>query len=93
MTELSPVRPASAPAASDQARKSAREFEAVFASQIAKLMVESVEVDESFGGGHGEEMFRGIMAEELGKAIADRGSFGLAPVVLDHILKLQGKTA
>ena len=72
------------------AERKAREFEAVFASQVAKLMLESVEVDESFGGGHGEEMFRGIMAEELGKSIAEGGGVGIAPAVLEQILKLQG---
>ena len=73
-----------------RAEQKAREFEVVFASQVAKLMLGSVEVDESFGGGHGEEMFRGIMAEELGKSIADGGGLGIAPAVLDQLLKLQG---
>ena len=41
----------------------ARQFEAVFAGQVAKIMLETVEVDDQFGGGHGEEMFRGMMAE------------------------------
>lgn len=73
-----------------RAEQKARAFEAVFASQVAKLMLGSVEVDESFGGGHGEEMFRGIMAEELSKSIADGGGLGIAPAVLDQLLKLQG---
>lgn len=71
-------------------RETAKNFEAVFLGQMTQLMLESVQQgDGEFSGGHGEEMFRGIMAEKLGNAIADRGGIGLAPVVLDQILKLQ----
>lgn len=73
------------------AEKTAREFEAVFAGAIAKLMLESVEVNDSFGGGHGEEMFRGVLAEQLGSEITSQGGLGLAPAVLQQILRLQGE--
>lgn len=73
------------------AEKTARDFEAVFAGAIAKLMVESMEVNDGFGGGHGEEMFRGVMAEQLGTEMAKRGGLGIAPAVLDQILRLQGE--
>lgn len=66
----------------------AREFEDVFAGQLAKLMLEQVAVDPVFGGGHGEELFRGVLAEELGKAIGKTGDLGIAPAVLDHLQKL-----
>lgn len=72
------------------AEKSAREFEAVFAGAMAKLMLESLEVDEQFGGGHGEEMFRGVLAEQLGTEMTKGGGLGLAPAVLEQILRLQG---
>jgi Rod binding domain-containing protein len=78
-------------AASDPAR-TARDFEAVFMGQITKIMMETVDTGEQFSGGHGEEMFRGVLAEEMGKAIAQRGGIGLAPVVLDQIIRLQGET-
>jgi Rod binding domain-containing protein len=68
----------------------AREFEAVFIGEMTKIMMETVPTDGPFGGGHGEEMFRGIMAERLGDAIARRGGIGLAPVVMGQILKMQG---
>ncbi|NWO67878.1 flagellar biosynthesis protein FlgJ, partial [Escherichia coli] len=55
-----------------------------------QLMLESVQQgDGEFSGGHGEEMFRGIMAEKLGNAMAAKGGIGLAPAVLDQIIKLQ----
>lgn len=69
--------------------KTAQEFESVFLGQMAKLMLESVQQDGEFSGGHGEEMFRGVLAEKLGAEMARRGGVGLAPAVLDQILKLQ----
>ena len=92
---LQPVAPASSRApASDgpsvSAQKTAREFEAVFLGQMMQIMMESMPADGEFGGGHGEQMFRGVLAEKLGTAVAARGGIGLAPAVLDQIIKLQG---
>ena len=68
--------------------ETAKNFEAVFLGQMTQMMLESVEKGE-FNGGAGEDMFRGVLAEKLGTEIANRGGVGLAPVVLDQILKLQ----
>jgi flagellar hook-basal body complex protein FliE len=65
----------------EQLDRAAQEFEAVFLSQLLKPMFETVEVDPMFGGGHGEEMFRGMIVEEYGKELAERGGIGLK----DHI--------
>ncbi|MBO9713489.1 rod-binding protein [Sphingomonas sp.] len=67
----------------------AKQFEAVFLTQMTQLMLESVQQDGDFGGGHGEEMFRGVLAEKLGTEMSKRGGVGLAPIVMDQILKLQ----
>ncbi|WP_380874092.1 hypothetical protein ACFB49_45710 [Sphingomonas sp. DBB INV C78] len=72
------------------AAATAREFEAVFIGQMTKLMMEMVETGDEFSGGHGEEMFRGVLAEQMGNEIAKRGGVGLAPAVLDQIIKMQG---
>lgn len=72
------------------AADTAREFEAVFLGQMARMMLESVEIGDQFSGGHGEEMFRGILAERLGTEMAKRGGIGLAPIVMDQIIRLQG---
>lgn len=100
---MNPIRPAGAepiavpgaqqsPKSATEARETAREFEAVFLGQMAKMMLESVEMSPEFSGGHGEEMFRGILAERLGTEMAERGGIGLAPMVLDHIIRMQGNT-
>lgn len=84
-----PLTPRLPTAGSAPAQKTARDFEAVFIGQMTQLMFESVEQGE-FSGGHGEQMFRGVLAEKLGGAIAERGGIGLAPKVLEQIIKLQG---
>jgi Rod binding domain-containing protein len=77
--------------AGPSAQKTAQDFEAVFVGQMTKLMMESAAPEEGpFSGGHGEEMFRGVLAEQLGGVIAKRGGFGIAPAVMDHIIRLQG---
>lgn len=67
----------------------ARDFEAVFLSQMSQLMLESVEPGE-FSGGHAETMMRSIMAEQIGRDMAKRGGIGLAAPVLQQIIALQG---
>ena len=72
------------------AKQTAEKFEAVFLGQMTQLMMESVEVGDQFSGGHGEEMFRGVLAEKLGTAMAAKGGIGLAPAVMAQIIKMQG---
>ncbi len=76
-----------------QARETAQKFEAVLIGQMAKIMLESAGDPGDFGGGHGEAMFRGVLAEHLGTQMARAGGIGLAPAVLDQILRLQGGSA
>ncbi|KQS46938.1 MULTISPECIES: rod-binding protein [unclassified Sphingomonas] len=88
---VTPKAPPSAAAKGTEA-KTAKSFEAVFLGQMTQMMMETVETDGPFGGGHGEEMFRGVLAEKLGTAIAAKGGIGLAPAVMAQIIKLQGGT-
>lgn len=67
----------------------ARAFEGVFLGQVCKVMLESVETSPEFGGGAGEDMFRGVLAETLGTEMARTGGVGLAPAVVDQIVRLQ----
>ena len=74
----------------DGSKKTAQNFEAVFLGQMAQMMMSTVEQGEQFSGGHGEEMFRGVLAEKLGTAMAARGGVGIAPLVMQQIIKMQG---
>ena len=67
----------------------ARDFEAVFLAQMLQPMFEGVEPGEPFGGGFGEDVWRGFMAEELGKSMAEAGGIGLADSVAREMLRLQ----
>ena len=77
------------PLADDQVRRAAEEFEAVFISQMLAPMFEGLETDELFGGGPGEDIYRSILVEEYGKAIARSGGIGIADAVQREILRLQ----
>lgn len=74
------------PAAAD---KTAREFEAFFISQMVSHMFAGIESDGLFGGGHGEEMFRSLLIDEYGKAVAQRGGLGIADSVRAEMLRMQ----
>ncbi len=93
MNDIAPLPPVAAgkplPKVDPKNAETAKSFEAVFLGQMTQLMLESVEQEGEFSGGHGEEMFRGVLAEKLGAEIAKRGGVGLAPAVLDQILKMQ----
>lgn len=94
MADLTPITSAASPApklpaVSAKNAATAKNFEAVFLGQMTQLMLQSVDQGAEFSGGSAEEMFRGILSEKLGNAIAARGGIGIAPAVLDQILKLQ----
>ncbi len=72
-----------------KATQAAQEFEAMFATQMLAPVMESVDIDENFGGGHGEEVFRTMLVQEYGKSIAASNSLGLAPTIRQEMLKLQ----
>ncbi len=69
--------------------ESAREFEAVFISEMMKPMFEGVKPNETFGGGKGEEIFNGIMLQEYGKNIAALDIIGIQSQVKNKLIELQ----
>jgi peptidoglycan hydrolase FlgJ len=69
--------------------KAASEFEGQFVSQMLTQMWQGIETDGYFGGGNGEEMFRGLMINEYGKKIAQSGQLGIADNVRSAMLKMQ----
>ena len=70
-------------------RKTATEFEAVFASEMLSHMFQGVGTDPEFGGGHGEEAFRSLMVDQYGKALAKTGTLGIADKVAAEMIKIQ----
>ncbi len=78
-----------APMASEDVRRIAEEFEAVFIAQMMAPMFQGLETDELFGGGPGEDIYRSILVEEYGKSIARAGGIGLSDTIQREILRLQ----
>ena len=91
MDPISPARATPLPTITPKDRATAQSFEPVFLGQMTQLMIESVDTG-TFSGGNGEDVFRGVLAEKLGTAMAARGGLGLAPAVLDQILRLKQGT-
>ena len=73
-----------------RAKDAAQKFEGQFLSIMLQQMFEGVKTDGPFGGGVGEEMFRSMMTEQMGKQMAQSGGIGLSDTVQREILKLQG---
>lgn len=70
--------------------QAAQDFEATFISEMLKPMFEMVEVNDTFGGGKGEEIFRDFTIQEYGKLIARQGGIGLSDQIKAQMIKLQG---
>lgn len=69
--------------------KSAEDFESQFVSQMLGHMFEGIPVDDTFGGGKGEEMFRSTLINEYGKQVTRRGGFGIADQVYRELIRAQ----
>lgn len=67
-----------------------QEFEAVLIGEMVNHMFSTVETDRMFGGGQGEEVFRSLLGQEMGREIARRGGIGLAPALMNEIIRMQG---
>lgn len=73
----------------EQIEAAAKEFEAVFMTEMIKPMFEGLKTNSRFGGGKGEEVFRGFMIQEYGKLIAERGEIGIADAVKGEMIRMQ----
>lgn len=67
----------------------AREFEAVFLGQMLQPMFAGVGAEEPFGGGMAEDMWKTMLADEYGKAIAKGGGIGIADAVVREMIRMQ----
>jgi flagellar protein FlgJ len=67
--------------------KAAQQFESVFLGQLFNQMDKTVERDEMFSGGKGEEMFRSMFYDEIANNIASdpTTSFGLAKQIYEQM--------
>jgi flagellar protein FlgJ len=70
--------------------KAAQDFEAMVLGQmLAPMLATAPAAPSPFGGGHAEQTWRDMHAQELGRAIARGGGLGLALPVYRQMLALQ----
>ncbi len=72
--------------------QAAEEFEAVMLTAMLKPVFENIETSAPFGGGQGEEMWRGLLVEEYAKEMAAAGGIGIADQVRSELLRIQEAT-
>ena len=71
------------------AKKAGEEFEALFIAEMLGPVFEGLSSEGMFGGGSGEKIYRSLMVQEYGKAIARAGGVGIAETVQSEMLKMQ----
>lgn len=71
------------------ARTAAKDFEAMFLTQMLKPMFEGIKTDGPFGGGQSEEIYRSLMVQEYGRVLSEQGGIGLADNITREILRMQ----
>lgn len=83
------AKPAISPSVMANINAAAEDFEAMFATQMLKPMFDTVRINDSFGGGHGEEVMRTFMLVEYGKMIAKTGILGVGEKVKAEMIRIQ----
>jgi Rod binding domain-containing protein len=73
----------------EQARAVAREFEAVFLSQLLEQMSAGIKTDGAFGGGPSEGIYRSFLNTAIADQVARLGGIGIADAVYREILRMQ----
>jgi Rod binding domain-containing protein len=81
------------PATGRKLDAAARDFEAVFISQMLETAWSTVPTDGPMSGGSGESVFRSIMIQDIGKQMAQQGGLGLADRVRSELLAIQEKNS
>ena len=71
--------------------EAAKEFEAVFLSQMFSHMFEGLEVNPMFGGGQGDKMFRSMLTQEYAKNMAQHRGVGIADGLQKMMIQMQEK--
>ncbi len=75
--------------ASDRLKEKAVELEGVFLNTLVSEMFKGLETDSMFGGGHAEETWRGMMAEQYADLMAKAGGIGMADQMVAALLEQQ----
>jgi flagellar protein FlgJ len=91
-TPLSPaltLRPQQLAQGEVRTEAAAKDFEAMFISEMMSHMFSGLETDPVFGGGEGEEMFRSLLVQEYGKQMASNKGIGLSGELQKMMIQMQ----
>jgi Rod binding domain-containing protein len=78
---------AGGPAYSQEVRRAAEDFEAVFLGQFVAGMMHGLSAEGPLGGG--DDPFAAMLREEYGRLIARSGGIGIAASVMRQLLRAQ----
>ncbi len=67
----------------------AKDFEAVFLSQMLSNMFAGDEANSFFGKGSTGDIYKSFLMNEYGKSISNAGGIGIADTVKQELLKMQ----
>lgn len=73
----------------EEVEKTAKDFEAVFISEMLRLMFKDVSADPLFGTTEADTIYRDMLLDKYGEKISNAGGFGIAPHIQNELLKLQ----
>ena len=73
----------------EEAKEAAQDFEAFFMTKMMESMFEGISTEGMFGGGHAEKIYRSLLLNEYGKAMAKTGSIGVSDDIMSAILRMQ----
>jgi peptidoglycan hydrolase FlgJ len=73
----------------DEARRAAEEFEAVFLAEMLAPMFDGLNTDGLGGGGMGEQIFRPMLVERYAESITRAGGVGIADSIVRELMRMQ----
>jgi flagellar protein FlgJ len=85
--------PTSKPVETARLRRAAREFEAILVEHMLKTARQSFPQRGLFPSGAGQELYRGLVDEELARSMSRGGGFGLSELLIRSMLMAEKKKA
>ena len=70
-------------------KEKATAFESMYLAKMLEPLWEGIETDGPFGGGAGEDAWRGLLIQEYANTVSARGGIGLADSLVRHLLTTQ----
>ncbi len=86
---LSQSVPKLSPHAARKVEEAAQDFEAMFISQMLEVVWSTVPTDGPMSGGKGEEIFRSLMLQDVGKQMSKSGGIGMKSQIMAELIRMQ----